>query len=204
MNVAICIPSRDTVSAGFAKSLANLTSRLTSSGIKFEVLMVLGTVIPQLRTDLADMALKKQYEWLLWLDSDMHFPNYTFDRLLSHNQKVVAATYSTRYKPQRSVAFLDHNDYNQRLTAVKGLHQVSAVGMGCMLTHRSVFETLPKPWFSHEWDKLTESYMGEDIFFSKLLKNFNYDIYVDIDLSKEVGHYGTKIFLLQETSEFRV
>jgi hypothetical protein len=204
MSLAICIPSRDTVSAGFAKSLANLTARLTSLNVKFEVIMVLGTVIPQLRTELADIALKKDHEWILWLDSDMHFPNTTFSQLISHDKKIVAATYSTRYKPQRSVAFTNHENYNERLTEPHGLHTVDAVGMGCMLTHRSIFETLPKPWFSHEWDKLTQSFMGEDIFFSKKLKNYNYEIYVDIDLSREIGHYGTKIFLLQETQEHRI
>jgi len=204
MSVAICIPSRDIVSAGFAKSLANLTARLASSGVKFEVILTLGTVIPQLRTELADIAIKKGHEWLLWLDTDMHFPNTTFDRLMSHNKKITAATYSTRYKPQRSVAFTDPKNYNSRLTETSGLHKVFAVGMGCMLTHRSVFDTLPKPWFCHEWDKYTESFTGEDIYFCKAANNFNFDIYVDIDLSKEIGHYGTKIFLLQETSDCQI
>lgn len=204
MKVALCTPSRDVVSAGYAKSLANLSVRLSKNNVDSEVLMVLGSVIPQLRTDIVNTALEKNCEWLLWLDSDMHFPSSTFERLMSHNKSVVAATYSTRYKPQRSVAFTDHKNYNSRLTARDGIHSVFAVGMGCMLTHRSVFETLPQPWFCHEWDPTTQSFLGEDIYFCKSLKMHGIDVHIDVDLSEEIGHYGTKIFLLQETTDYKI
>lgn len=202
MSVAICTPSRGQVEAGYAKSLANLTAELSRSNINYEVFMSLGSVVSQLRIDLATMALEKKFEWILWLDSDMHFPHDTYNKLVSHKKDIVAATYSTRYKPQRSVAFIDKSNYDKRLTERQGLHPVWAVGMGCMLTHRSVFETLPTPWFNHEWDFRTESFMGEDIYFCKTAENYNYKIYVDVDLSKEIGHYGTKIFLLPETQDY--
>jgi hypothetical protein len=204
MSVAICTPARDQVSTGYAKSLANLTAKISKQGYKFELIVSLGTVISQLRIDLATVALKKGHEWILWLDSDMHFPDNTLERLMSHDKKIVAATYSTRYKPQRSVAFTNQNNYNDRLLEKTGLHEVWAVGMGCMLTHRSVFETLPRPWFNHEWDLRTESFMGEDLFFCKSAAEHGFDIFVDTDLSQETGHYGTKIFLLQETIDQQV
>lgn len=204
MSIAICTPARDQVSTGYAKSLANLTARLAKQNQQFEVVMSLGTVIAQLRTDLASIALKKKHEWILWIDSDMHFPDTVAERLLQHNKPIVAANYSTRYKPQRSVAFLDRDNYDIRLKETQGLHEVWAVGMGCMLTHRSVFETIPKPWFSHEWDLRTESFMGEDIFFCKTAEEYGFEILVDAELSQEIGHYGTKIFLLQETVDQQI
>ena len=204
MSLAICTPARDQVSTGYAKSLANLTAKLAKQNYHFEVIMTLGTVIAQSRTDLATIALKKGYEWILWLDSDMHFPDNLAERLLKHDKKIVAATYSTRYKPQRSVAFLDSSDLNLRLDKKQGLHEVWAVGMGCMLTHRSVFETIDKPWFNHQWDLKTESFIGEDLFFCQQASNYGYEVFVDADLSQEIGHYGTKIFLLQETLDQQV
>lgn len=201
MSVAICTPTRDLVHAGYAKSLANLTARLAKAQIDFEVMISLGSVIPQLRTNLVNVALKKNFEWLLWLDSDMHFPDYIFERLVAHNKDIVAATYSTRMKPQRSVAFTNKDNYDERLTERQGLHPVFAVGMGCMLTHRSVFEQLTTPWFLHEWDPLTESLLGEDIYFCKYANLNGFEVYVDADLGKDMGHYGTKVFLLQETRD---
>lgn len=201
MSVAICTPARDVVYAGYAKSLANLTARLSKTQVNFEVMMTLGSVIPQLRSDLVSIALEKNFEWILWLDSDMHFPDYLFERLVAHKKDIVAASYSTRVKPLRSVAFTNEHNYDERLTERRGLHPVFAVGMGCMLTHRRIFEQLPRPWFMHEWDPLSESLMGEDIYFCKYANNNGIEVYVDADLGKDIGHYGTKVFLLQETRD---
>lgn len=203
MSVAICTPTRDLVYAGYAKSLANLTAKLASQQTKFEVMISMGSVIPQLRTNLVNIALEKNFEWLLWLDSDMHFPDYLFEKLVAHGKDIVAASYSTRVKPLRSVAFTNENNYDERLTERRGLHPVFAVGMGCMLTRRTVFEELPRPWFQHEWDQQSQSLMGEDIYFCKYANNNGIEVYVDADLGKDIGHYGTKVFLLQETLDQR-
>jgi len=204
MKLAICVPARDTVHTTFVQCLVNLTKKLTKDNINFEVVFNLGSVVSQQRNELVDSSLSINATHILWLDSDMHFPDNTLERLMSHDKKIVAATYSTRYKPQRSVAFTNQNNYNDRLLEKTGLHEVWAVGMGCMLTHRSVFETLPRPWFNHEWDLRTESFMGEDLFFCKSAAEHGFDIFVDTDLSQETGHYGTKIFLLQETIDQQV
>ena len=204
MKLAICTPSRGSVEAGYAKCLANLTGELSRTGVEFEVCMSLGSVVSQLRIDLATIALEKNFDWILWLDSDMHFPHNVFSRMIAHNEPIVAASYSTRYKPQRSVAFINKHNYDKRLEHQHGLHKVWAVGMGCMLTHRSVFESIPEPWFNHQWDNSSKSFLGEDIYFCNSAGEHGFSIYVDADLSQEVGHYGTKIFLLQETRDYQI
>lgn len=202
MSVAICVPSRDNVNIGFARSLANLTSRLSKQGIDYELIISLGSVIPQLRTTLAETAIANGHEWIMWLDSDMHFPNDCVERLMSHNKAIAAATYSTRIKPQRSVAFLDKNETDDRAAQGTGLQKVFAVGMGCMLVHTSVLHSLPQPWFAHEWNEETKTFSGEDVYFCNLANEHNVGVYVDLDLSKELAHYGTKAFILQETQDF--
>lgn len=201
MKIGICVPSHDLVHIGFAKSLSNLTAHLVKSGIEFEPCFGLGTVLSDLRIGIAKYALSKNVDYLMWLDSDMHFPRDTVNRLLEHNKDIVAATYSTRIKPQRSVAFVDENDHDKRLIVKTGLHKVYAVGTGCMLVHRKVFETLPQPWFNHVWNSDTENFSGEDIHFCRLAGEHNFDVFVDVDLSFEVAHYGTKAYMLQETNE---
>jgi hypothetical protein len=201
MKIALCVPAHDMVHLGFAKSLANLTAHLASQGIEHVPCYGQGTVIPNVRLDIAKYALNSDAEYLMWLDSDMHFPRTTVNRLLEHNKEIVAATYSTRLKPQRSVAFTDRSDYDKRLTAKTGVHRVFAVGMGCMLVHRDVFKTLPQPWFQHIWNEDTLDFSGEDIYFCKLAGDYGYTVNIDVDLSNEVAHYGTKAFLLKETNE---
>jgi hypothetical protein len=119
-----------------------------------------------------------------------------------HNKAIVAAAYSTRFKPQRSVAFTDKLNIDNRLSQSEGLHKAFAVGMGCMLVHKTVYENLPKPWFAHQWNEAEENFSGEDIYFCNLANENNISVYVDADLSTELAHYGTKAFILQETQDF--
>jgi hypothetical protein len=199
MKIAICVPARDTVHAGFARSLANLTASLATAKIDFELLINLGSVIAQQRNTLAEQALAVNATHILWLDSDMHVPTTTVARLLAHKKPIVAATYSTRVKPQRSVAFVDQYNLDQRLEHASGIHRVFAVGMGCMLVNSEVYRTLDKPWFHYHWNEDTEDLSGEDIYFCKQASDNGYEIFVDCNLSQELAHFGSKAYLIQET-----
>jgi hypothetical protein len=198
MKIAICVPARDTVHAGFARSLANLTASLARSKIEYELLINLGSVIAQQRNTLVEQSLAIKATHILWLDSDMHVPTTTVSTLLSHDKDIVAAMYSTRIKPQRSVAFLDQYNLDQRLEHKTGIHSVFAVGMGCMLVNIEVYRTLSKPWHHYHWNEDTEDLSGEDIYFCKHAKDNGYEIFVDCDLSQQVAHIGSKAFLIQE------
>lgn len=202
MKIAICIPARDTVHSGFALSLANLTARLAKNNIDHFVLFNLGSVIANQRNYLVRDALEKGASHLLWLDSDMHFPTNIVEKLLSYNRDIVAGTYSTRIKPQRSVAFTNQYNLNERLSAKQGLHEVFAVGLGCMLVSAEVYRNLPQPWFQYVWNTDTQDLSGEDIHFCKLATDNGYKIYVDADISEKIAHFGTKAFIIQETHEY--
>jgi hypothetical protein len=194
MHIGICIPAHDTLHTNFAVSLANLTSRLTRDNIDYGLHVVCGSVIAESRTRLANEALDASSTHLLWLDSDMHFPANIIDRFLKHDRGIVAANYSTRYPPCRSVAFLDPKNVDLRLESRTGLHPVWAVGMGCMLVKRSVFEQLPKPWFAHEYNKNLDTYGGEDIYFCNQAMHHGIEVYVDTDI--QLVHFGIKANLL--------
>ena len=194
MQLSICIPARDTVHTGFAKSLVNLTNKLTANNVNFNLHIICGSVISQSRIDLANEALDSGCTHILWLDSDIHFSSNIFDKLILHNKDIVAATYSTRYSPNVSVAFVDPDNIDLRLNATTGLHKIWAVGMGCMLTSASVYDELPKPWFAHEYNKNLDNFSGEDIYFCNQAMHHGIDVYVDADI--KLAHYGTKAILL--------
>lgn len=196
MSIGICIPARDTVHTGFARSLSNLTARLTKQNIAFNVHWVLGSVICNSRTQLVVESLEANHTHTMWLDSDMHFPPSVVEDLLTHDKDIVAASYSTRYLPAKSVAFTDPNNIDRRLTAKTGLHDVWAVGMGCMLVKNSVYNLLPKPWFSHHYNPEYNDFSGEDIWFCNQANNHGIQVWVDADLSQKIGHFGTKAFVL--------
>lgn len=58
-----------------------------------------------------------------------------------------------------------------------------AVGTGCFLVHRSVFETMPAPWFEYR-----QGGNSEDLIFCKEAKEV-FEIPVFCDLSTVCGHY---------------
>jgi hypothetical protein len=190
MKLGICVPARDQVHTLFTKSLVNLTNRLTSKQIDFELHIVCGSVIAQLRTDLAKEALSKNATHLLWLDSDMYFSSSIAEKLLQHDKDIVAGQYSTRYAPYQTVAFTDPNNMNSRLNESTGLHKVWAIGMGCMLTRATVYNELPKPWFAHEYNKILDNFSGEDIYFCNQAMHHGIDVYVDADI--KLTHLGLK------------
>lgn len=194
MQIGICIPAHDTLHTNFAISLANLTSRLTRDNIDYQLHVICGSVIAESRTRLANEALEHGATHLLWLDSDIHFPANIVSKFLKHDKDIVAANYSTRYHPYRSVAFTDPTDTNKRLETKIGLHKIWAIGMGCMLVKRQVFDELPKPWFNHEYNQDLDTYSGEDIYFCNQANHHGFDVWVDAEI--QLAHIGTKANIL--------
>lgn len=190
MKLAICVPVRDTVHSKFAYCLSELTSHLVRSNVEYNLFFQNGSVLPEQRNTLVELAINAKCNQILWIDSDMVFPKNLYQKLANHSKDIVACTYSTRTAPYRSVAFLNNN-FNDRLTATIGIHRVSNVGMGLMLTNIEVYNLLPKPWFVFDYDINLNAYLGEDMYFCQKINEHGCDIYVDVDTSKKCYHLGT-------------
>jgi hypothetical protein len=72
-----------------------------------------------------------------------------------------------------------------------GIEEVGSIGMGVMLIKRKVFEALTEPWFETPWRNDKRGYVGEDVFFCRKAQAAGFKIYIDHDVSKEIGHIGT-------------
>lgn len=195
--VAICVPVRDNVTALFANSLAMLTKKCGETQQNISIHMVMGSEVAMQRQQLVVEALETSCTHILWLDSDMVFPTNTLQVLLSHDKDIVACNYSTRVQPHKPVAFRSSNDLDARLGESDGLTKIFAVGMGCMLVKRHVYENMEKPYFSITWNKDYTNLVGEDIYFCTKAHESGYDIYLDGSLSKNIGHIGTKTFTIK-------
>jgi hypothetical protein len=187
MTLAISVPVRDSVHSGFAFCLSELTSSLTAKQIPYKLFFENGSMLTDQRHRLVRNALRENATQILWLDSDMIFPANTYQVLNQHNKDIVACTYSTRTKPYRNVAYKD----DEQLKENSGLHSVDSVGMGIMLTSTQVFKTVPAPWFKFIYSYEYDAYVGEDFSFCELAKEYEFDVYVDVDHSKKCAHLGT-------------
>ncbi len=133
--------------------------------------------------------LDEGFSHLLFLDCDQTFPSSTMRRLLVHKKPVVAANVATKGFPTkptaRRVGDLVYTTENS-----KGLEQVDRVGTGIMMIDLSIMSSIPKPWFSASSVAEDGEQYGEDWWFCQQLEKSGIPIYIDHDLSWEVGHLG--------------
>jgi hypothetical protein len=180
--VVIATPTRDSVTAGFAGDLVRLCRRHPDA----RWMAPLGIYIADLRNKAVKAAQTAGASHLLFLDSDMRFPEDTLDRLLGHNLDIVAANYVQRTMSEWCVARV--NGVPVQSQGRSGLELVDTTGCGVMLIRMSVFHLLPGPWFDTPFDGQT--FTGEDVFFCQLAAP-EFPVWIDHDLSQDVRHQGS-------------
>lgn len=203
-NVAIAIPAQDHCATWFAYDLARLMGYSVAQGLGVSIVVLKTAYLPSSRQQLADLALEHGADAILWLDSDMRFPKDALVRLLAHDLPVVAASYSMRRLPLAPVAFDGFDQSRPHLVAndAEGLERVAMVGMGCMLTRRSVFDGLPRPWFANPWDEARQDFIGEDVWFCQRLAEAGHAVWIDAGLTNAVSHLGEWGFTNAQLNEW--
>ena len=169
---------------------------------EISLIAVSGSMLHDLRTDLVRRAMVADATHMLFLDDDMQFPVDLLNRLLAHNKPVVGCNYSRRCIPPIPTSHgLDDKPVYTRPDST-GLESVAHIGTGVMLIDMRVFEHLDAtlgleamPWFQFGWTDLNHPDKpprpeGEDVYFCRKLRSAGVPLYVDHDVSKNVGHLG--------------
>jgi hypothetical protein len=192
LKVSIVVPTRDTVHSGFAFSLSQLIK--TSENLNIETFLFFnsGSVLLTQREKLVNSSVDVGADYILWLDSDMTFPSTTLTRLLSHNKNIVGCNYKKRSNPQTPVAYKEVGNWDSwlPLDEEKSLVEVQGVGMGCILIKTELFKKINKPYFEFTYNEETDDWLGEDFNLFSKFRNIGENIYIDTDLSREIGHLG--------------
>lgn len=153
---------------------------------------VADTILPRGRTDLAQIALDRNCDYVLFLDSDIAFPETALERLLAHGERYVGVNYPKRSPPYGWTASVPTTRDS------KGLERVATLGFGLCLIHTDVFRKIPRPWFAFTW-LADDRIEGEDKHFTNRYRQFFLDLpFVDHDLSKEITHQGELFMGLSE------
>jgi hypothetical protein len=195
--VAVCIPARDQMHTATSFHLYNLGVYLTKHGIENNLFISSGTLIVNQRQVLVKEAQLWGATHVLFVDSDMEFDPLHVQSLINKDLDIVAAAYSKRVEPLHSTAWLDSSDWTSTIDPFNypdttEIIEAQAVGMGLCLIKIEVFDKIEQPWFRLGWRQ--EQYIGEDIEFCKLAIDAGYKVYVDLIISREIGHLGTKSF----------
>jgi hypothetical protein len=211
--VAVCVPSFDHVHTGFAFSLATMCS---AQHARLTLINHRSSLIHKARDLLVVEALKTQPDYILFLDSDLKFPPWTLGRLLSLGKDVVGAAYIRRTPPHELLVKPLPGAAHQVVNG--GVHEVASVPTGCLLVKADVFSRIGRPYFrspSFGPNDLTprhlEQYIddamrpitvGEDTDFCARVRNAGIKVWLDVDLTADVGHIGEHVFqVVTHTSE---
>lgn len=195
MKLAIAVPALNNVPAIFANDLARLYATTCAAVPIVTLAMMVGTFVHQAREKLLhDVVSLWGATHVLWLDADMTFPPGAALRLLAHDRDVVAANYATRVAPSRPTAYRGGRPVSSHDET--GLEAVDHVGMGVFLMRTAIVASLPTPRFWYSTPTETE-----DVYFCRLLGAAGHVIYIDHDLSREVGHVGQHTYRMSVAAQ---
>jgi hypothetical protein len=193
--IAVCTPARDMVHTMFTYDLVNMVANHTlNTNDAISLKISQGTLIANQRAELCLDAMREKCTHVLFIDSDMRFPQNMIERLLQHDVDIVATNCARRRMPTGPTAQLYKENGERELVytmpETTGLQEVGSVGMGVMLIKANVFAKLAEPWFETPWRHDKRGYIGEDVFFCKKAREAGFKIWIDHDVSKEIGHIG--------------
>ena len=152
-----------------------------------------GYRIDQIRNLIAHIAIENNYEYVLFLDSDIIMPQDTLVKLISSKKPIVTGIYLQR-KPGETITEVHLNGKNiEDLNFFKNKDFIEAdsVGFGCILVKTSILEEVGYPQFEYHPALTMESTFSEDADFCLKARALGYKITVLTDL--KFGHIGKMI-----------
>ncbi len=144
-------------------------------------------------------------DYVIFLDSDMRFPQTLYDDLMAHKLPVVAANCAKRRRPISATARKENPDDPSKLDAVwpdpekrEGIERVHVVGTAVMCIKTDVFFQLEYPWFNTPWNEEDQRFVGEDLYFCAQLKRAGVPLHIDHAISWQVGHIGQYTYRMDD------
>jgi hypothetical protein len=198
VNVVICTPGR-MMEAEYVKSLVATTDYLTKNGITYYYSNQYSSQVNAAReatvmgsrflNAFATQPLDGQitYDKIVWIDSDISWTPEDFMKLYESRFDIVSGLYFNE-EGVPLFSFKEEDIYfdNEMLRHKEYPFEVFGVGFGFVAMKSGVFESIPRPWFETEFQKITnedgkEMYIpwGEDFSWCKKAWEAGYKIYLD-------------------------
>jgi glycosyltransferase involved in cell wall biosynthesis len=191
MKVAICTPVHGSPRAGYVRCLAQLLIHMAKArpDIDLRYKIAEGHLI-QNRNALAEDARSWRADYVLWIDADMVFPPTALIDLLARDRAFVAANCPTRsHPPVPTASMMKQSIYTGPYS--KDIQEVDRVGLGFVLMNKLALGLLGEPAFEADPNP---RYPGEDNRMCQTLIDKGLTLYIDHDLSRQVGHIAEHVY----------
>lgn len=229
--IVFCLPG-DSYSGNFLTNFVGLTSALIYNKVEVVLAQNSGSCIHQLREICAGAnqlnglyqtpfsTQEIDYDYLMWIDSDIIFNRENFERLLEADKEVVTGWYVDKnQQPAFGFFYKEEKEYTEtkqpfplydtnhlysfnkdfQVEGKNQLYKIDWVGMGWMLIKKGVMERVQYPWFAPKFvrvpgknkDEEVIISLSEDISFQLSLKEAGIDIWLDPLV--RVGHEKIRV-----------
>lgn len=213
MKVIFALPGKQ-FSGNFLQSWTELIHACSGQGIQVGLVQPYSPVVYYARNlclggdnlkgvDQKPFGNQIDYDYIMWIDSDIVFTPEDFFKLLNHQKDIVSGLYimsdNTHFATVKDwdMEFFKENGFFKFLTRTDienktELFPVDYTGMGWMLVKKGVFESMKYPWFEPLYvefqmnDKFIKEFFSEDVVFCKKAKNNNFEVLIDPTVL--VGH----------------
>lgn len=208
--VAVCIASSGQCKTQFAMSLGGLLAYYSSKRLIAEQpeqyiapFLVESSTLAHNQHQLVLAAKNWGATHILWVEDDMQFPPDALHQLYKWRQPWVGANYPMRSGPPFEYTALGLNRQRVYTGAEStGLEEVMYTGYGVTLMDITIFDKLKMPYFQTEWLG-NNAYATTDWYLSEKVREAGFKIYVDHDLSKQIGHVGGHVYHCAEVAAWK-
>lgn len=198
MKVLVGVPCMESLPVEYVNCLLQLkkTPTLKFPTLKVEVMHDPLSLVYIARERIAGFALKGNFDYVLFIDSDMVFPANTLVDLLEYDRDIVGALTFQRKPPYSPCVYTKLKIGEPGETIMEtlkeytpGLLPVEGIGFGCTMVKTKVFEAVYKAGGGTCFHPILG--YGEDLSFCIRARHAKHKIFVDTTL--KVGHLGKMI-----------
>lgn len=162
------------------------------------------------REYLAEVAIKKECDWCLMIDSDISYPDNLLDILMSRNKDVIGVPYYNGVHTSMGTKIVpvlyDYDAKTDGWIRWKKVEQtepfkVDAMGGGIILVKTAVFGKLKKPYFLFNTYANRYHIFPEDVWFCERCREAGIDIWQDPSFGDDVKHWHVYGYSKKDCSE---
>ncbi len=216
-SVVFCLPGRG-VSYTYLKNFVQLCFDLVQNGASIQISQDYSSMVNFARCKCLGANVlrgpkqvpwdgKLNYDYQLWIDSDIVFDTEKFYRLVAMDKDIAAGWYMTEDGHTTSVAhWLEEDDFRgnggvmnhetgDTMSKRRKPFTVDYTGFGWVLIKKGVFENLEYPWFAPKMQVFesgeVQDMCGEDVSFCLDAKEAGFEIWCDPQI--RVGHEKMRV-----------
>ena len=209
--VYIAMPCYDSVKIETMLSVLKLVQKMNQSGVQIGINTIKSPLIHQARNYLTSVFLTTEYQYLLFIDSDVEFEPEAVAKMLVAQKDIICTPYRVKAKElNKDIYTVEFKNPKDIPILPGGLVELEAGPTGLMLIDRKVFkkiiknhpelkiknEAVPNAGDTHTFYYnffdfgFKEGYsIGEDISFCRLARKNDFKIYANTESSTK--HHGS-------------